>query len=186
MIFSGDFNFFFNASLEATGENVKLKTRIVGKFLELKDKLDLCHIMRIKNLKTKTFTFRQKHFSGFVQRRFNYIFVSQNLQERTKNVDILDAVSTDHSPVFCSLLNSTEFPKGPGIWKFNNSLIFDRNFVKEMKCFIHDTKKTLITEDVFDKLFQWEILKYEIREFSIQYSKLIAKEKKKKTARVRK
>ena len=97
----------------------------------------------------------------------NYIFVSQNLQERTTNVDILNAVSTDHSPVFCCLLNSTEFP------------IFDRNFVKEMICFIHDTKKRLLTENVFDEQPQWEILKYEIRKFSIRYSKVIAKEKRK-------
>ena len=124
IIFSGDFNTFFNASLEATDRNAKLKTRTVGKFLELKDKFDLCDIWRIKHPKTKTFTFRQKHFSGFIQRRLDYIFVSQNLQERTRNVDILNAVSTDHSPVFCSFVNnSTEFLKGPGIWKFNNSYI---------------------------------------------------------------
>ena len=81
----------------------------------------------------------------------DYIFVSPDLQERTRNVDILNAVSTDHLADFFSLLNSTEFPKGPGIWKFNNSLIFDYNFVKEMKYYIHDTKKRLVTEDVFDQ-----------------------------------
>ena len=126
-VFSGDFNTFFNASLEATGGYAKLKSRSICKFLELKDKFDLCDIWRIKHPKTKTFTFRQKHFSGFIQRRLNYIFVSQNLQERTRNLDILNAVSTDHSPVFCSFVNSTEFRKGPGIWKFNNSIIFHRN-----------------------------------------------------------
>ena len=167
--------------MEATGGNAKLKTRTVGKFLELKDKFDLCDIWRIKHPKTKTFTFRQKHFSGFIQRRLDYIFVSQDLQERKRNVDTLNAVST-YSPVFCSLLNSKEFPKSPGIWKFNNSLIF----VKEMKCFIHDTKKGVVTEDVFDQQSQWENLKYEIRTFSICYSKVIAKEKRKKAARVRK
>ena len=87
--------------MEATGGNAKLKTRAVGKFLELKDQFDLCDIWRIKHPKTKTFTFRQKHFSGFIQRRLNYFFVSQNLYERTRNVDISNAVSTDHSPVFC-------------------------------------------------------------------------------------
>ena len=100
-----------------------------------------------------------------------------NLQETIRNADILKAVSTCHSPVFCLLLASTEFPKGPGIWKFNNSLIFDSNFVKEMKCHIHDTNKRLATEDIFDKQFQWEILKYEIRKISIRYSKVIATEK---------
>ena len=67
IIFSGDFNTFFNAPLEATGGNAKLKTRTVGKFLELKDKFDLCDIWRIKHPKTKTYTFRQKHFSGLTQ-----------------------------------------------------------------------------------------------------------------------
>ena len=33
-VFSGDFNIFFNVSLEATGGNAKLKTRKVSKFLE--------------------------------------------------------------------------------------------------------------------------------------------------------
>ena len=108
----------------------------------------------------------------------DYIFVSQDLQERTRNVDILNAVSTDHSPVFCSLVNSTEFRKGPGIWKFNNSLIFDRNFVKEMKCFIHNTKKRPVTDHIFDEQSQWEILKYEMRKFSIRYTKLKRKGKK--------
>ena len=50
-----------------------------------------------------------------------------------------------------------------------------------MKCFIHDTKEKLVTDDVFDEQSQWEILKFEIRKFSIPYSKVIAKEKRKKT-----
>ena len=80
-----------------------------------------------------------------------------------------------------------EFPKCSGIWKFSNFFIFDRNFVKEMKCFIHDTKKRLVTEDVFDQQSLWEILKSEIPKFSIRYSKVTAKKKKrKKAARVRK
>ena len=58
IIFSGDFKFFFNASLEATRGNAKLKTHTSGRFLELKDKFDLCDIWRIKHSKTKNFTFR--------------------------------------------------------------------------------------------------------------------------------
>ena len=85
IIFSGDFNIFSNASLVATGRNIKLKTRTVGKFLELNDKFDLYDIWKIKHPKTKTFTFKQKYLSGFIQRRLDYIFVSQNLQEKSKN-----------------------------------------------------------------------------------------------------
>ena len=49
-----------------------------------------------------------------------------------------------------------------------------------MKCYIHDTKKRLVTEDVFDQQSQWEILKHEIRKFSIRYSEVIAKDKREK------
>ena len=49
-----------------------------------------------------------------------------------------------------------------------------------MKCFIHDIKKKFVTDNVFDKQSQWEILKYEIRKFAMLYSKVIAKEKRKK------
>ena len=64
-------------------------------------------------------------FPAFIQRRLDYIFVLQNVQERTEKGNTLNAISTDHSLVFCLLLNRTEFSKGPGIWKFNNFLIFD-------------------------------------------------------------
>ena len=84
IIFSGNFNIFFNVSLEATGGNAKLKTLTVGNFLELKDKFDLCDIWRIKHPKTKTFTFRQNYFSGFIQQRLNYICFAKSSAKNKK------------------------------------------------------------------------------------------------------
>ena len=55
-----------------------------------------------------------------------------------------------------------------------------------MKCYIHDTKKSLVTEDVFDQQSQWEILKYETTNFSTCYSKDNCRGKKRKAAHVRK
>ena len=49
-----------------------------------------------------------------------------------------------------------------------------------MKCYIHDTEKRLVNEDLYNQQSHWEILKYEIRKFSIRYSKVIAEEKRKK------
>ena len=50
-----------------------------------------------------------------------------------------------------------------------------------MKCYMHDTKERLVTEES-----QWDILKYEMEKFLIRYSKATAKKKRKKTSRVRK
>ena len=38
----------------------------------------------------------------------------------------------------------------------------------------------MLNEDVFDKQSQWEIIKCEMQKFSIHYSKVIPKEKRKK------
>ena len=49
---------------------------------------------------------------------------------------ILDALSTDHSPLFYLFRNLTTIFRGRGLWKFNNSLISNTIFVDEMKTLI--------------------------------------------------
>ena len=66
----------------------------------VKESLGLCDIWRIRTPKTKGYTFRQLHVSGFVQRRLDYFLVSNNLQESINEMDILTAPSTGHSPIF--------------------------------------------------------------------------------------
>ena len=58
------------------------------------------------------------------------------MQESAKNVKILNALSTDHSPLFCPFVNLSNIPRGRGLWEFNNSLISNTNFVDEMKTLI--------------------------------------------------
>ena len=121
IIFAGDFNLFLDRSLEAKGGNPCLKKQSFSKLLHIKEKLNLCDIWQIQNPKAKQYTFRQQHFSGFIQRRLDYIFVSQNFQKIPKHTEILNAISTDHSPVLCLFQNQCQ--RGPGLWKFNNSLV---------------------------------------------------------------
>ena len=130
----------------------------------------------------KSFNFRQKHFSGIIQLRLDYLFTSNNRQETISNVDILNAFSTDHSPVFCSFISCLNCVKGPGFWKFNNSLICDSDFVDEMKTFIHNTKIFSDLNDTFSNQNKSEFLKYEIRKRSIAFSKSLAKKSKKEHA----
>ena len=55
-------------------------------------------------MKSKRFTFTQKHSSGFIQRRLDYILISNTLQEFVTMTDILTPISTDHSSILFSLL----------------------------------------------------------------------------------
>ena len=69
---------------------------------ELKEAYDLCDICRIKNTRVTQFTFTQQHSFGLIQRRLDYIFISNGLQEFVSKSGILNPISTDHSSVpFC-------------------------------------------------------------------------------------
>ena len=75
LVMTGDFNLFFDSKLEAQGGNPTLKKKSLAKLIEFKETYDLCDIWRNRNLKSKLFSFTKKHFSGFIQRRLNYILI---------------------------------------------------------------------------------------------------------------
>ena len=178
VIMAGDFNLFFVNSLEASGGSPTLKKKSIAKVIEITEKYNLCDIWRIRNPTSTRFTYRKNHFSGFIQRRLDYIFISNKLQESIHLTDILPAFSTDHSPVLISLKKSQDITLGKGFWKFNGSLVQDEDYVSQMKEYISQIKGELEgTQNTFNDQFKWEFLKYEIRKFTINFSKLKARKK---------
>ena len=84
--------------LEADGGNPSLKTTTLSE-LEFLNKL--CDIWRIRNKNTKRYTYRQR--TPFIQRRLDYIFVSSDLQDCVKTIDVIPSVNTDHSAVYLQI-----------------------------------------------------------------------------------
>ena len=115
VIFAGDFNLIFDRNLESAGGNPLLKKHSLSEIIKLNENLNLCDIWRVRNPHKKLFTFRQKHFTGIIQRRLDYIFVSNVLQESVKKTEILNALSSDHSPVFCSFVNNDTSARGSDV-----------------------------------------------------------------------
>ena len=83
---------------------------------------------------------------------------------------------SDHPPISCILESSSKIQLGKNFWKFNSSLINDEKYVTQMKQYISEVKSQ------FSPAFgnkahhvQWEFLKYEIRKFTIEFSKNKAK-----------
>ena len=135
--------------------------------------MDIYDIWRIRNPKRQNFTFRQNHSTGFIERQLDYYFVSNCLQEFVNYTDVLPAISTDHSPVLISLSNGNSDNNGRGLRKYNSSLVYDEFYVENMKKLI--TKINTSNEFLEDAQMKLEFLKYEIRKFTIDYSKTAAK-----------
>ena len=88
IIFTGDFNIFFNSKLEPKGGKPLLKRKPIAKLVEINERIDICDIWRIRNPNNRYFTFRENHLTGFIECRLDYIFISNCLQEFVNNANI--------------------------------------------------------------------------------------------------
>ena len=112
IVLAGGFNLFFDSNLEALGGKPILKGKSVARMVELKEEYDLCDIWRISNPLEKPFTYRQNHSSGILNRRLDYIFISNKLQEFSNKAVILPAFKTNHSSVSAIISNYNEIEPG--------------------------------------------------------------------------
>ena len=118
----------FNCNLEVCGGNPVLKQKSPTIFIEIEESINLCKIWRVRSPKFKRYIFRQNHSSGFIQRRFQSNF----LQERVERTDILASFTTNHSPILFSLNQISEFFHGKDLWKFNKSLLLNKEYVEKI------------------------------------------------------
>ena len=95
-----------------------------------------------------------------IECRLDNFLISKQLKDHTKEYKILPNIYSDHSAVALSVsFNESELPRGPGFWKFDNSLLSDTKYVE------------LLT-------FKYrEIIKMEIPAFTTAFSKKKAKQK---------
>ena len=89
----------------------------------------------------------------------------------------MNAPETDHSVItLYPKSESARQLRGPGFWKFNNSLLEEDEYSNRLR-----ENTTLFKNkyaDVKDLGLKWDLLKMEIRGFTIKYSKTKAKERK--------
>ena len=134
--------------------------------------------------KFKTIYFLKNNFSGFIQRRLNYIFILNNIQEYFKKVSILSSFCSDHSHISCILESSSQIQLGKNFCKFNSSLINDEKYVTQMKQHINKVKCQFNPAFGNKAYVQWEFLKYEIWKFSTEFSKNKVKLRREKLSRL--
>ena len=147
----------------------------ISRLVQIFEKNNLVDIWRIRNQSLKRYNSKKNHFSGFIQDRLDYIFISNNMQEYFKKVSILPSFRSDHSPISCILEYSSQIQLGKNFLKFNSSFIYNEKYVTQMKQHINEIKSQFNPASGNKAHVQWEFLKYEIWEFSIEFSKNKAK-----------
>ena len=92
---------------------------------------DLVDIWRIRNPDNKNFTWRQKN--PIIQRRLDYWFISDMLQEDVVKSEIVTSIKTDHLAITLENDSLDDQQPGPSFWKSNNSLLEDLVFVQSLR-----------------------------------------------------
>ena len=167
IVLGGYFNLYFDSFLDAGSGKPQLEINSLTILLNIMSERDLCNLFRVRNPDTKRLSWRRKN--SFLQRRLNYFLVSEYSQEQIDTFDIIPSVQTDHSTLKMNFSLSGERKKCPSHWKFNNSLVLDRDFVTAMKNKIPEFYQE--SEELGDDVVSWEFLKYEMRQYSMTYSK---------------
>jgi len=125
---------------------------------------------------TKRYTWRGKgqginSNSQYIHRRLDFFLVWDELQPFVVECDIIPAPSTDHSAITLNIKYIQEHKRGPSFWKLNNSLLNDEAYIIGLKAHLKTIRQSLNIEGVISYQLRWEYIKYEIRKFSMKYSK---------------
>ena len=92
LVMAGNFNLLIDSKLEAQCGNPTVKTKYLAKRIGFKETYDLCDIWTVRNTKSKRFTFIQKHSSGFIQIRLDYILILNTLQKFVTMTEVLTPI----------------------------------------------------------------------------------------------
>ena len=171
-IIGGDFNCALAPSDKEGGNPTSKKQSVIKEIDNLCHLYSLYDIWRSLNPTAKQFTWRNKSFK--VQCRLDYFLISKELSSTTIKCDILYAPNTDHSAIQLHLLSEElKQQKGPGFWKFNSSLLEDKKYISDLR----ENLTNFIEKyrDVEDLGLKWDLVKMEIRGFSVKFSKIKAR-----------
>ena len=129
IIICGDFNLVQDIHLDYFNyvniNNPKARDRV----LQIKEEIGLIDPFRENNFAVKRYTWRKRN--PLKQARLDFFLISENFSSDIKSCDIDSSYRSDHSPIkLC--LKFDNFVKGKGLWKFNNSLLYDIEYVKQI------------------------------------------------------
>ena len=135
------------------------------------DAFDLVDIQRLRHPRLRKYSYESKVLK--LKSRIDFFLVAKNLTQHVKKSEIYPSIAPDHRAIYISLSWTTEKSRGPGLWKFNNTLLKDEHYVSKIRETYSRTR--VFYSNLADARLLWEMLKMETRAATIAYSKKKAK-----------
>ena len=136
VIIGGDFNFVINPEIDSFNYSRENNINAKQTFLSSCRTHDLVDVWRLKNPDRREYTWlRPTPLKGG---RLDMFFASQHLLQRCIDIKITPGYKSDHNMVMLSVGSDTR-KRGPGLWKFNDSLLGDEDYISTVNQCIQNT-----------------------------------------------
>ena len=127
IIIGGDFNFIIDADNDCFGYVHENNVNARNKFISVCNKHGLIDVWRQHNPNEQQFTWLKS--TPKKGARLDMFFVSSHLSSLCNDLQIIPGYRTDHNMItMCVQVGESQ--RGPGIWKFNESLLNDEEYVR--------------------------------------------------------
>lgn len=151
-IVCGDFNLVLDQQWDTLNYLTENNVQSREKVLKIMVKHDLKDIWRVMNPNTKTFSWTKPN--PLKKARLDLFLIKSTDIRLVERCEILPGYRSDHERVFLSMLTPS-YTRGPGLWKFNASLMRDQTYVQLIKDLIRSEVRKyaspLYSENFFER-----------------------------------
>lgn len=167
LIVCGDFNCYDNVCDKFGGNPI-----LSSEFANPKSNLGLIDAWRFKNSRASQFTYFNSDLS--IPSHLETFLTSRTLCEHIKSCEISPCQFADHEFVSLVVDLSSFVQQGPGIWKFNNSLLSNEIFCQKIRLAIDAFS---MFEHTFPSVVDfWEASKQDFKQISVEFSRTVSRE----------
>ena len=165
----GDFNVVLDVEkdrLNTYYNNQKAKEEI----LNLMDEYMLTEIWRDRNPESKMFSWTNKRSIDDPRvraSRIDYALISYGLDQNVEHCTYVSSTHTDHR-AYLIVVDLNPIERGTGFWKFNSSLLRDKDFLHQMG---RKLEEIVVECESMDPKETWERIKTKVKVESQKYSR---------------
>ena len=172
LIIAGDFNTCLSNLDHLNQRTFNSDTPDKAALIDLIDSLQVTDIWRSLNADKISFTFSNRVSAS----RIDLFLVDNSLMASSAlSCSIDEKSASDHNSVSLSVKEKTKTDFTKSIWKMNNSILTNENYLIETFNFI--SKYILIRQSITPTALWWDHLKIKIKKLTIHHSSMIKKEK---------
>ena len=165
-ILGGDYNVVLKAEVDRSS-NVIYNNENKEVLLTEMENLTLVDIWRQMHTSEKKFTWMRGRNKDEWS-RIDFFLVSSSLVQQCQSCDIHSTVISDHSMVSLELCCTDLTKRGPGCWKFNNELLNDELYCREIENIMRGVSRAY---EYMPGIEFWEMFKFEITNFTREFAR---------------